>query len=119
RFLRPPMHARGYAMTYFGRTGTGMLAPPSFPSREPSAPRAFDTRLAPDASAGNGNGPPQGAGSGEHPHHARGGGPVSKAGDALLHRQGQLGDAASCLQGVLAREATVRAAARRHDVEVQ
>jgi undecaprenyl-diphosphatase len=45
--------------------------------------------------------PPAAAGGREHPHHARGGGRVREAGDAVLDRQGQLGDAAPGAQGVL------------------
>ena len=41
-----------------------------------------------------------------------------QAGDALLDRQGQRGDAAPGAEGVLPGEAAVPAAARRHDLEV-
>ena len=40
------------------------------------------------------------------------------AGDALFHRQGQLGDAAPGDEGLLSGQAAVPAAARRHDLEV-
>ena len=62
--------------------------------------------------------PPPAAGGGEHPHHARGGRGRREAGDALLDRQGQRGDAAPGEEGVPSREAALPAPPRRHDLEV-
>ena len=45
--------------------------------------------------------PPPAPGGREHPHHAGGGGREREPGDAVLHRQGQLGDAAPGPEGVL------------------
>src|SRR6185369_12700694 len=55
----------------------------------------------------------------EHPDPARDGRGGDEAGDALLDRQGQLGDAAPGEEGFLPQSPTVPAASRRHDVEVQ
>ena len=61
---------------------------------------------------------PRSLGGREHPHHARGRRRGREAGDALLDRQGQLGDAAPRAEGVLSGAAAVPAPARRHDLEV-
>ena len=54
----------------------------------------------------------------EHPHHARGGGRVRAAGDALFDRQGLVGPAAAGAEGVLPRADSVSAAPRRHHLQV-
>ena len=58
------------------------------------------------------------AGSREHPHPPRGGGGVPQSGDAVLDRQGLVGDGPVGHEGLLSGQAAVPAAARRHDVEV-
>ncbi len=54
-----------------------------------------------------------------HPYHARGGGRVPQAGDALFHRQGFHRHAARGAEGLLPGRAALPPAPRRHDVEVQ
>src|SRR5262249_55051679 len=50
--------------------------------------------------------------------HARGGGGVQKAGDALLDRQGFVRYAASCRQGLPSWKAALSADAHRYDLEI-
>ena len=54
----------------------------------------------------------------EHPHHARGGGRIRAAGDALFDRQGLVGAAAPRAEGLLSRADSVSAAAHRHHLQV-